>query len=282
MRYSRPPALAPVYLRLLFDHRPGQIPADTTTGRLDGTITGLRVDKTHLSSYQEICGFEIGPNLPITYPHLIVASLHMKMLLAPEFPVRLTGLVHLWHKIQQHKAIQANETLDCRCWLEGSQRVEAGDEFCLNTEFTVDGELRWQEQTAFVALRKDRKKRSHKEAGEGMDYREIASWQAAPDIGRRYARISGDYNPIHLSRLSARLFGFRSPIAHGMWTLARSAAVLVAGDGTPTTLQARFLRPVSLPATISLWATRQGRQNHFRLTAADEQRIYVQGSVTGI
>jgi acyl dehydratase len=194
----------------------------------------------------------------------------------------LTGLVHLWHKIRQHHAIQAKETLDCRCWLEGSRRVDAGDEFCLNTEFTVNGELRWQEETGFVALRKDRKKRSHQGAGEGMDYREIASWQAASDIGRRYARLSGDYNPIHLSRLSARLFGFKSPIAHGMWTLAKSAAVLVADDGVSTALEAEFRRPVSLPATISLCTTNQGQQTDFRLTTADKQKIYVQGSVTSI
>jgi len=282
MRFSRPPALAPVYLRLLFDQRPGKIPAGTTTGRLDGSVTGIRVDRTHLSSYQEICGFETGPILPITYPHIIVASLHMKMLLAPEFPVRLTGLVHLWHKIRQHQAIQENETLDCRCWLKGSRHIDAGDEFCLHTEFLVDGQLRWQEQTGFVALHKDRTKRSHNEIGESMDYQQIASWSAASDIGRRYARISGDFNPIHLSRLSARLFGFKSPIAHGMWTLARSVAFIAGVADRPIELEARFLRPVSLPATISLYTANQGQQNHFRLTAADKQRIYVQGSVTSI
>lgn len=41
-------------------------------------------------------------------------------------------------------------------------------------------------------------------------------WSLASDLGRRYARVSGDINPIHLHALSARAFGFRRAIAHGM------------------------------------------------------------------
>jgi acyl dehydratase len=282
MHYSRLPALGPVYMRLLFDRRPGEMPINTSAGRLDAALDDLHVNEAHLSAYQAICGFESGSTLPITYPHIIVASLHLKMLLAPEFPVRLTGLVHLWNKIRQYQAIEASERLDCRCWLEGNRRIEAGDEFCLNTEFFVGGQLRWEEQTGFVALRRKRARRSNSVADEAVDYPQIATWQAASNMGRRYARISGDYNPIHLSRLSARLFGFESPIAHGMWTLARSAALLGTGNGLPTELEARFLRPVPLPATISLSAIDQEQNNFFQLTVNNDQRVCVQGSVTAI
>ena len=48
----------------------------------------------------------------------------------------------------------------------------------------------------------------------------------ARDVGRAYAEVSGDHNPIHTSRIGARLFGFPRPIAHGMWTQARCLAAL--------------------------------------------------------
>ena len=51
-------------------------------------------------------------------------------------------------------------------------------------------------------------------------------WRLAPDLGRRYAAVSGDFNPIHLSPATSRLFGFRRPIIHGMWTHARALAGL--------------------------------------------------------
>ena len=46
------------------------------------------------------------------------------------------------------------------------------------------------------------------------------------DIGRRYAGVSGDPNPIHMYAVTARLFGFKSAIAHGMWSYARVLAAL--------------------------------------------------------
>ncbi len=47
------------------------------------------------------------------------------------------------------------------------------------------------------------------------------------NAGRAYGSLSGDRNPIHLSALTARLFGFSRPIAHAMYLVARLEAELV-------------------------------------------------------
>ena len=44
--------------------------------------------------------------------------------------------------------------------------------------------------------------------------------------GLRYAAISGDYNPHHLYPWTARVAGYKQPMAHGMWTLAKALAVV--------------------------------------------------------
>jgi acyl dehydratase len=74
-----------------------------------------------------------------------------------------------------------------------------------------------------------------------------------PDLGRRYGAIAGDRNPIHLYPWSARLFGFKRPIMHGMWTLARALRAS-GGEAPPATgeLRVQFRRPVSLPSEVSL------------------------------
>ena len=46
------------------------------------------------------------------------------------------------------------------------------------------------------------------------------------DLGRRYAAVSGDRNPIHLYPLTAKALGFPRQIAHGMWSKARCVAAL--------------------------------------------------------
>jgi acyl dehydratase len=82
---------------------------------------------------------------------------------------------------------------------------------------------------------------------------ELTRWKAPADIGRRYARVSGDYNPIHLSTLSAKLFGFPQAIAHGLWNKARALAAL--GQHLPAAnieIAVEFKKPVRLPGEVTL------------------------------
>jgi hypothetical protein len=267
-----------VYLKLLLDRRPRQTPAGHSVGRLESSLNGLRVERKQVASYQAICGFPSSPVLPVTFPHIVVAGLHMQMLLDPGFPVRLTGLVHLWHRIRQFSQLGVDEDFDFSCWLEGSKMVDAGEEFCLHTELRRDGELCWSEQTGFISLSKNRQKGLAHNPVRNAVGDHLTSWNAASNIGRRYARVSADFNPIHLSNWSAKLFGFRSPIAHGMWTLARSVAALHTGNDADISLEAKFLRPVYLPSTIQMFEIPRGQERHFQLTTDEAQRICVQGT----
>ena len=68
-----------------------------------------------------------------------------------------------------------------------------------------------------------------------------------------YARVSGDFNPIHLDDRAARFFGLRGAIAHGMWSLARSLAQRpVDAPSAESVLHTQFLTPVQLPARVNI------------------------------
>ena len=79
------------------------------------------------------------------------------------------------------------------------------------------------------------------------------------DIGRRYAAVSGDRNPIHLHALTAQAFGFPSAIAHGMWLKARTLASLEGRLPDAYTADVAFKLPVLLPSTVSIAAGRRRR-----------------------
>jgi acyl dehydratase len=64
--------------------------------------------------------------------------------------------------------------------------------------------------------------------------------------------VSGDRNPIHLWPLTARLFGFPRPIAHGMWTAAASLAALEGWLPRRCRVAVAFSAPVLLPSTVEL------------------------------
>ena len=98
---------------------------------------------------------------------------------------------------------------------------------------------------------------SHALADVGADELPLL-WQGSFDVpadtGRRYAQVSGDFNPIHLWPLTAQLLGFRRAIAHGLWTQARALALLQPDGVWPqAALQTVFKRPLLLPAQATVW-----------------------------
>ena len=93
-----------------------------------------------------------------------------------------------------------------------------------------------------------------------MDDGEIleTEFQVPGDIGKQYAKVTGDFNPIHVSRLGARLFGFPRPIAHGMWSVAKTFE-LIEHTGFPIEHTAIFKGPMFVGSTAKLVSSKDGR-----------------------
>ena len=278
------PAVAPLYLKSLFDRRPGHLAEGTGVGRVEGAIERISAPPALLDRYRRVCGFPDSPHLPLSFPHVLAAGLHLKMLLSPVFPIRLPGLVHTWHEIEQESPIPADARLHIESWIDGVEFSGRGAEFCLHTVI-ADGAVRWREKTGFLARRKGpppaAKTRTspNPNPGPGLDFAQVATFDLAPDLGRRYARASGDYNPIHLYPITAKAFGFRAAIAHGMWSLARcTAALLPAGTG-PARLHVNFRRPLLLPGSAVLEAADGQGARRFRLRDTGPGSVFLDGRI---
>jgi acyl dehydratase len=74
-----------------------------------------------------------------------------------------------------------------------------------------------------------------------------AIWRVPGDIGRRYASVSGDSNPIHLHDVAAKALGQPGAIAHGMWTKARCLAALEGTLQDAYAVDVRFRAPLRIP-----------------------------------
>ena len=147
----------------------------------------------------------------------------------------------------------------CTASLPAHRETDRGQEFDLTTTASVNGAAIWSETSTFLARRRAKGANGAKAQGAAKAPRDetpaavqTTSWRADADIGRRYAVVSGDYNLIHISDLTARLFGFNRAIAHGLWSLARTAAELrprLTADGV--VLVANFKLPILLPAWVT-------------------------------
>ncbi|MBB5938039.1 MaoC family dehydratase [Streptomyces zagrosensis] len=103
-----------------------------------------------------------------------------------------------------------------------------------------------------------------------------AEWQLPADLGRRHAAVSGDYNPIHLTRLTARPLGFPRAIAHGMWTFARCLAEVVDPTRPQVCVRATFRQPVLLPGSVRFGCD----DTRFDLRdGQDTARLHLEGEV---
>ncbi len=281
LQFGRPPSVIPGFLKTLLDRRPGRLEEGLTCPRIEGRVGRLAWTAGSLRRYSEVCGFTASDAVPLPFPHIAAAGLHLQMLLRPEFPVRLPGLIHVWHRIQNVVPLRGSDGLTIGAWIEGHQDAESGAEFCLHTELRQDGEAVWQEQTGFLArsVRRASSGRPPAEKPGSVEYARVGRWRADADIGRRYARVSRDYNPIHLFARTARRFGFPAAIAHGMWSLARCIAELQNQTALdPGQVDVRFRRPVLLPAELVLEAGQDGAgQLAFRLIDGVSSAIYLEG-----
>ena len=73
---------------------------------------------------------------------------------------------------------------------------------------------------------------------------------------RHYASVGGDHNPIHTSSIGAKLFGFPTSIAHGMFTAAAVLANIEGQLPDAVRYSVRFGKPVLLPARVGLYIDR--------------------------
>lgn len=248
---------------------------------LHRTRTGVQIDREHLARYAKVCGFRLRDEVPATYPHMLAFPMHMDLMTDGRFPFGAVGLVHIENRIQIHRPVRLGDALDITVRPSEVRDHPKGKAFSLITEARIDGDVVWEEASVF--LRRGggsgggdgdgKAKRSRKKEPEPPPF--VAEWKLPGDLGRRYAAVSGDSNPIHMHSLSARLFGFPRAIAHGMWTKARCLAALDARLPETYAVEATFKKPILLPGRIRFAAD----DSRFRVTGKEDS-VHLEGTVT--
>jgi len=230
-----------------------------------------------LAKYETLCGFDSQGYLPMAYPHVLAAPLHLAIATHTSFPLPAMGLIHAKNRIVQHRRIRADETLHLRCWIEGHRVASVGVEADLMTEVMIEDRLVWESSTTILsrAVEGDGVKRPRAETPD-MAFAVDTEWDLPSNLGRQYGGLSKDYNPIHLYPWTAKLFGFKRQIAHGMCLLAKAVAEIDAPEEGALVLDVAFRKPVFLPTRVRLVAGAHAEGQAFRLLS-DQGRVHFQG-----
>ncbi len=100
-------------------------------------------------------------------------------------------------------------------------------------------------------------------------------------------RLSGDRNPLHVNRETAKLGGFDQPILHGLSTLGLVARALIHlhCNGDPLRLSAiaaRFTAPVIPGETVRTQSWPDGDQIKFQAIAVERDIVVIDGGTASI
>ncbi|MEH0424019.1 MaoC family dehydratase [Streptomyces sp. B21-083] len=297
---DRSPALAPLLARGAFASplKKAALNRSRPDAILPGTrlvLPGVRIDLARLAAYERVCGFPVGDDaLPLTYPHVLGFPLAMLLMTERSFPLPLLGLVHTSVEILRRRPLAATGIYELSVYVDELTPHRRGTEASVRTEVREGedggrggGEVPvWESTSTYLARHRSEVPAGARDAGaqdagarDAGDEPEalplVTEWRLGEDVGRRYSAASGDRNPIHLHALTARLFGFRRAIAHGMWTAARC----LAAHGTPESALVRtdFRAPVLLPGTVEYGADGAG---NFELRGGG--RVHLRGEVRGV
>ncbi len=241
----------------------------------------VTVDRAAVDAYAKVCGFPRKDSVPLPYPHMLAFGLQMAMMSDPGFPAPAIGTVHLENSITSHRPIMIGETLAVSASVGRPVAHAKGTVYEFLSEARVDGELVWEETSAYL-----RRGKNNPEASYGMDLPEATpgnvTWSLPGDLGRTYAGVSGDHNPIHLYPLTAKALGFPRQIAHGMWTKARCIAAIENRLPDAVRVDVAFKKPVFLPGRVAFGVTPVDAGLAFSLSNPSSGAPHLAGRTTAL
>lgn len=212
------------------------------------------MDVARLGAYRALFGF--GPEaLPVSFYYLVAQRAHLAAMTGRAFPFRLAGLIHVENAITEFAPPRLEQEFIVRDALRIEPRTESGAQHCVfETLVEQGGQPVFRCESRYLAVRGERRTKL-KLAADGALGERVGGWTLAEGEGRRYAQVSGDWNPIHLWRWSARLLGLQQPIVHGMHTIAKACALLEQTGGQRiASVSARFVAAIPLGSEVRLEA----------------------------
>jgi acyl dehydratase len=240
------------------------------------------IDTSRLTGYQSLLGMRAADRLPAGFVHTMAFPLHVALMVRDDFPLAPAGMIHVANRVTQHRPLYRDDRLDLVVRAANLRPHRSGTQLDFVAEVRRSGssDAAWTGVSTYLA-------KGVSLAGEAADDEpsawvppvQTASWRLAADTGRRYADVSGDRNPVHLSSLTARPFGFAHAIAHGMYTAGRALADVGPAAGHTFVWTADFTKPLLLPATVAVGIAPAGDGFAYAVWKPGGGRPYLTGGV---
>ncbi|MGB3231688.1 MAG: MaoC/PaaZ C-terminal domain-containing protein [Mycobacterium sp.] len=258
------------------------VPRDDTLPDRTLTVAELPIDPANVAEYANVTGLRFGDTVPLTYPFALTFPTVMSLVTGFDFPFAAMGSVHLENHITQYRPISVTDTVGVSVHAENLREHRKGLLVDIVTDVSVGNDTAWHQVTTFLhqqrtSLSDEPKAPPQKQPKPGPPN---AVLRITPGQIRHYASVGGDHNPIHTNAVAAKLFGFPTVIAHGMFSAAAVLANIEGRLPDAVRYSVRFAKPVVLPARAGLYVDRHGEGWELTLRHLSKGHPHLTGSVT--
>ncbi|MFT6329253.1 MAG: hypothetical protein ACJAYN_001184 [Bermanella sp.] len=272
----------------------------------------IQINTIHCERYNTAVRWRLGIASVIhpNYLQVLTLPMQLEMMVNKPFPFKPMGLVHLANFIKVNCLPEQNSKLMLKTSFNGLTWHKKGWVFAVLSEGFVDGKLAISGTSYYLS----RQKHNHNQVNENValatdmsigelhvkadnggqtasiipiveavisPFNKTIEMDFPLGIGRNYARVSGDFNPIHLSRWTAKVMGFRQAIAHGMYSEAICLSAVLKQEmqngkralaQTPMQFSTQFMQPIYLPTCCQLNVNLEMEQIDFSLTSQSRSK----------
>ena len=238
------------------------------------------IDQKNLDAYCRYFGFSRGAGVPLSFLYLIAQRAQIALLLEEDFPLPLPGMVHFDNILESRATFDpaAPLSLEVRVFVEAKKE---GSLFpVMEVDFIQKGQTVAHCRSGYFVRRKSSgpKKKREQEAPFPNELEEL--WHIPVRTGWEYARISGDFNPIHWSTLFAKATGLPGRIIHGWYSVSRVVARLERERTKPANrITVQFKKPVRIPGEVVFGSSSSGDGHNVQLHSDDQQTLFLSGYI---
>ena len=252
-------------------------------------VRKVRIDAERARDFDHLMGGPATDLVHPGVLHVLAFPVSLALMARRDFPFPLLGLVHLRNQVLQHRPVKVGDLVDVECRVRDLRPHRKGRTFeAVSTILGEDGEIIATDVSTYLvkggepsaaepsgtapssaasagAVPSSVASSAESAGATGADAatsdggrsrrdfeppQPTGRWVLGADTGRRYGAVSGDVNPIHLSAVTAKAFGFPSAIAHGMYTASRAFTEARVDLSKPLRWDVTFDAPVTLPGSV--------------------------------
>jgi len=197
-------------------------------------------------------------------------------------PYDVSKILNGGAKFMVNKQLPATEPLKLRARLidldDNGRRVIFNQQLITETDTAPEALI--SEIKAILPLKSDKQKTGPKKEKPRIheSAQEIGQFYLSTEDGLNFARLTGDFNPVHWIEFYAQLSGFPGTFIHGFSSMAHAAEILIKNRLSDRadylkSLEVKFIRPLFLPNSVSVFI----HQNEIWIGHAPGGAAYLSG-----